>query len=209
MRFTVEMDMNAARGMEADILRELASYMLTTLNATIPFITTKISREVEQAIESSSTVAAINGGELEDLLCITNPASTLRGIIDTVLASLRIDRSPVITSVSGIKGGYTINLLDDSYTDVLSAGNVSYITQNGFPVPWLEWLLLRGTTPLRYKARLLKTNRGGVILIGDDDDLAIPVGYAGTSGDNFLTRALLPLEPKIGQIIEEEVSRRS
>lgn len=208
IRFSVDISAPAVAGMHQDILSEFLRHVANALNAAVPIIQSRTRTIVAEALRASDGWAAINNGELADVLCIEHGSSALNQIERAIIENIQIIRRPVSIGGQYITGGFSVNILDDSYKEVLSAGNTSYSTVNGKLIPWLEWLLFYDTGPVIRKGKLIRTNRG-VIAARDNNDLYIPSAYAGVQNDNFLTRAIQPLEQEIGTMIEQEVERRS
>ncbi len=208
LNFRVELTSAGVKDMERNILKEFLLHMSNVLNAIMPAVAARTNQLVGQAFRSSDFYSAVNGGELQDLLCIPSPVSSLYHMERAIVDNISIVRRPVVIAGQFITGGFDVGLLDDSYKEVLSAGETSYSTVNALFVPWMEWILFYSTSPVLSKIRLLDTPRG-VMAVKSKTDLAIPSAYAGNAADNVLTRAFRDLEPKIGQLIEDEISRRS
>ncbi len=208
LNFTIDVSPAEMKGLEANIMREFSLHMNNIFNAITPLVATKTNQIVADALQKSDAWAAINGGVLEELLKIQNPSAALYQIERSVVDTINIQRTGVTISGQTLNGTFEVSLLDDSYASVLSGGNTSYTTANGKFIPWLEWLLFFGTSTVYPKAQLIETNRG-VLLVAGKNDLAIPPAYAGSPADNILTRALLPVESIIGQMIQDEISRRA
>lgn len=206
--FSVNISLPNMQGMESDILKEFAKHIDKSITSSIPFIKKRVETLVAETIKGSSTVNSLANGDLRTLLCLDGINFSVYHIENAVVSSLKIDRKSVGIGGNYINGGFTINILDDSYREMLAMPNSSYVTLNGKSVQWMEWLLFYGTSPVMLRSRLLKTDRG-TFAVADKSDFYIPSSDAGTASDNFLTRSLQPLEASIGTIIEEEVSRRS
>lgn len=209
IQFNIEIAAPEIDKMKIDILKEFLNHLTNIVNSATPFIQAKLAAIVEDALHSSSEWAALNaGGELEQLFCIPSPAQSLFQIQRSIIDNISFTTKPVNINGMFITGGFSIGILSDSYSEVLSSTDISYITITGKRVPWLEWLLFYGGGILIDKGTPVRTKRG--TLIGrSTTDLRVPPAYSGTPNNNFLTRALIPIEPIIGKMIEEEISRRS
>jgi hypothetical protein len=208
IRFSIQLSVPAAQGMGKEILKEFSNHITNAINGAVPSITTKVNQLISEEFRKSDIWNAITIGDLQNLLLIPSASSALYSIERAIINGVTITRVPVAIAGQYINGGFSISFLDDNYLDVLSAGNTSYVTTNGKYIPWLEWLLYYGDSPVLRRAKLIKTN-AGPLLIKSDSDLQIPSAYSGIPSDNFLTRTLIPLESKIGSMIEEEISRRA
>lgn len=208
IEFKIELSAPSIEQMKKDILEEFLKYMSEIIMRSLPFIKSKIITLIEETLRNSPIWSGLDGGDLQEVLLLPNPTASLYNIERAVIESINILNKPVSVSGSLINGGFQIGILSNSLTDVLSVSETSYTTINGKFVPWLEWLLFYGTGVVINKGKLIQTKKG-VIIGRDNNDMVIPSAYSGTPTDNFLTRALLPIEPIIGSLIEEEISRRT
>jgi hypothetical protein len=123
---------------------------------------------------------------------------------------------PITVRGRGLEGGIALEVLKSDYSDLLNLPGVTYITKNGFSVPWLEWLLFSGDTmvligyEILYNPNKPGSSRTGPIMVPSKKKPGwkVPANFSGTTDDNFLTRALRPLENELQDIIEQEVNRR-
>lgn len=208
MQFTVSLSAGAVQDIEKNVLIEYVSYIDKIFANSIPVIKAKVPQIISKLLRASDSWAAINGGDLQKILYIPSPTTSLFQIEKAIIDSIDIIKTPVSVRGQNIAGSFTVSVLDDSYAQVLSAGETSYVTKNGKLIPWVEWLIYFGDSPVLSKMRLLETNRGTYV-VKSNDDLFIPSAYSGIPVDNFLTRALEPAEQEIGNLIEIEVSRRA
>lgn len=205
LRFTIGIKSGT---IQAEILREFAKHMDFVLNTVSVPVRPRVEKIVDLALESSTTWRAINSGALSKLLLIPASSASLGEIKKTIIEGIRIERGVLTIAGNEIKSSFNVSLLKDDYSDITSLATGSYMTANSKLVPWLNWLLFYGTEPVLYRMKLVASARG-TLMVPAPTDLSIPSAYAGIKDDNFLTKALKPLEDDIGKIIEEEVSRRA
>jgi hypothetical protein len=206
MRFTVNFSNESAQQAQKDILLEIYRYISKALDSSMTAIRSRIVQITNSALESSETLFALNGKQLATDLCI-NDTTIVSNIIEAVLDSISIEKIPLKVAGNSISGGIDIKILEDNFSEIISLPGGSYTTLNGFNVPWLEWLLFYGTTTLIPRGKLIQTKRG-VIVGRSPTNFSLSPAHAGTRSDNFLTRAIKPLEPAIGNILEQELARR-
>lgn len=89
----------------------------------------------------------------------------------------------------------TIGVSRKDYTDVNIADLGTIISENGFLVPWLEWLLFAGTEPVvanHYVFFKQDAGRSRIAIMLEDDNESYSVApeHAGTIGSNWITRTL-------------------
>lgn len=99
--------------------------------------------------------------------------------------------------------GFVIDIQPTSYLNVLDLPEAVQITENGETLPWLEWLLLYGSTVSvisDYGVKYCEYGRsGGAIMIENypTGPFMVYSPYSGTQFDNFITRALEKHTPEI------------
>lgn len=116
-----------------------------------------------------------------------------------------------------VVGGITVSLIKENYSQVLSSA-VSEIQSKGGTVFWLEWLLLAGNNvvvsdySVIYNLNSLQRqySRTGEALMKfkSGDSYKVDAAFAGTSDDNFITRALSNIQEDIVKIIYTEIENR-
>jgi hypothetical protein len=88
-------------------------------------------------------------------------------------------------------------------------------------VPWLAWLLLGGSAPLvqnfhivfgnfstsRLPGQHLSRTGKAIMAFQKGSFWRMPIEHAGTSQDNFVTRALDGIETEVTKIVEDELNR--
>ena len=98
---------------------------------------------------------------------------------------------------------------------MLSLPQASYVSESsGLLVEWLRWLLLEGNAVLvkdyffLNKSGIDKSRTGlGIMVEKRSRNWSIPPRFAGTSGDNFATRALSDIDKVIDDIVRQEITK--
>lgn len=97
---------------------------------------------------------------------------------------------------------FYINIQPVKYDNLLSLKE-AYIQTENDTLPWLEWLLLYGTSPIIYDFGVLykegEGRSGGAIMVQNHGVFMVDPSYSGTSEDNFIVRALNKKLPEIQQ----------
>lgn len=206
-QISIRIAVNAGQ-FQAGIMKEIIVHLNKVFDVAPTVAHNRSKTLIAEALEQSPTWRAIASGTLGKELFIPNGLSSLQDIQKAIIDSMVINKSGLTASATEIRGSFEIKLLDDNYSNILSLPSASYMTNNAVFIPWLNWLLNFGTEPVLRKAKLVNSPRG-TLAMPSPNDLSIPSAHAGIKDDNFLTRALKPIEVKIGQIIEQEVSRRT
>ncbi len=215
MRVSLKIIENNAT-IEKNILSALRKGLNGAIRKSVSTVSTQVKNIVREAITSSVEYQELLGGELEAELGIPDSFARVENILDIWLQSLTINRKPVRISGRSITGGFALFMIREDWSDVLNSPSSRYITLKGRQIPWLEWLLLAGdqtiitdytfsaTIPPRYTSRTGK----GVMLEAPQRRWHVPRKYSGTALDNFVTRSLLGVGPKIQQVMQKEVQKR-
>ncbi len=193
---------------EKDLMNIVIKHVGDAITGSIQPIKNLLTAEIVNAIQGSPTYGELINGSLYDLLALDSPFATLQEVIRVIIENMQIVATPLrYSGGSTIAGGLDIGILQDGFLDVINIPGTSYSTVNFINIPWLEWLLLYGSSILINGKKLVKTITG-VALATSPTDLYISPAYSGTVNDNFLTRAILPLEKNILSIIENEITKR-
>ena len=191
----------------------------------------KVSSEIEAKVKSALRTRLFNSPEIDSLFSgklkidfgLTDSMATqvIFDIIERVVDSVEV--RPVFSNSDLV----TINLIIPplSKASFLSIRNATYISINKAgdqsPVPWLEWLLYRGTEVVvaGYAIAYGDYNRGydsrtkEAIMVSLDSGSRNSTGepfrvdpqFSGTENDNFITRAIQATMPDIERIISDSL----
>lgn len=140
-------------------------------------------------------------GELRGMFGIANV-----GDVDTILSELddmRIKIKKPTASARGIDARMEISIVKEGFAQLLSSPAASFVSEKGYPVDWLEWLLLRGNDSVvigyRYSPQVSPFSRTGqgIMIKGNSAIFRVPPEYAGTITDNWITRGIDDALPEI------------
>src|SRR3990167_10011542 len=192
-----------------EIVLEIAKKMNQVFDYKMRFIVPYIKFEVEKAI--------INSPEYQGLLYsrgmyseIGYPQlrSFLLNMVETIVKNVDIEINKFRVIGERVEGGLNIGILKDDYSDILNLPGGDYSTEKGENIPWLSWLLFQGTRKViagyhyfwspKTGQRSSRTGEGIMIQGGDWE---ISSEFAGTAENNFLTRALRPLDSKLSSFL--------
>jgi hypothetical protein len=199
--------------MVRSIMDEYANHMNFVLSAGKPKIAYKLTQRIAQLIEESPEMQSLVGGKLQQELGVTDPKEAISDIVGALQHSMVVDYDLVRYSGDIITdGGYTIMVSRSDFQDVLSISGGSYNTANNVNISWLSWLLFSGDTPIIFGYRIKydptdpQYTRTGALMVKDPGGAwGIPTEFSGTRDNNFVIRALAPLENDIQDFISEEL----
>lgn len=170
-----------------------------------------IRNMILESIRNQPEYSSLKAGELRHALGVQNPA-TVDAIL-SVLESMDIKIKKPTSTGSSVDAKITINMVQDGFADLLSSSAASYVSENGFTVNWLEWLLLRGNDSVvvgyRYFPKVSERSRTGLGLMieGESAMFRVPSEYAGTVDNNWITRGIDEALPKIQAYINQMVEQ--
>jgi hypothetical protein len=173
--------------------------------------------EIRRLIENSPEYDSLISGKLnKDFgldFPVANPTLTLNQIIETIERNVEITFTPAIYASGTVRGSLTISVLKSDFSDVLAIPSSQYNTEKGELVPWLRWLLLSGDSVVVAEYDVVATTSsrsraGGEIMKKSFSGYRVPPEYSGTATNNWLTRALEDLDILMGNILQNELSRR-
>jgi hypothetical protein len=131
-------------------------------------------------------------------------------IVEAIVQATVVKLTPVRAAASTFSGGI---LIDQS----LVSRAASFTSEQGHPVHWLQWLLTAGRQfvvagyrfePARRK-RKGRTGLGVMLKSKSGANWQTPDELgAATTESNFLTDALAGLEKPLGQLLDEELTKR-
>lgn len=106
------------------------------------------------------------------------------------------------TVKDNLSGGIIFYFQPDNFANILSLPE-AFIPALSGPLPWLEWLLTRGSTTIvsgySYSPDSSGRSGGGTMRLGKA--WRVPPQFAGTTEDNFISRALEGREKELSSIL--------
>lgn len=191
------------KSLEIAFLTEFAS----RLNSFIPSILQKIQPIIydliNSAVKNSNEYIAMIAGDLFGQFGEVNIVKAIEDIIKAISDNVKIDVNKFAIAGNQISGSFTVNILRLDYSEVLSLPSVSFISNNGFQIEWLKWLLLESDRivvndySFSLNARTVGFSRTGTGVMVRGTGWGVPSVYAGTAVDNWLTRALQQIDEKV------------
>jgi hypothetical protein len=187
-----------------EILNNAFGKALNNLRNTIP-------THVKNAIMAEPEYGSLVNGKLRYEFGIPDAANSANSVVDAWANNINIETIPIVISGNGLKGGFSINMIKDDYSDVLNlAGSVVKDSKSGALLPWLEWLLLYGGQIIikNYKVQMgpnANSRTGMAIMVSSKENWRVPPEFAGTKNNNWISRALTRLDIIIPDLIQKEI----
>ena len=198
---------------ENKILASVLKIIQQAFNKSVEPLRKQISDEVYKAITSEPEYQSLLSGKLQYEFGIPDVSSKVNSIISIWTNNITINTTPITMSSSGLKGGFSINMIKDNYEDVLSSSDAVVVDQlKSTTLPWLEWLLLYGGKIIvrNYEVEIGSNPRsrtGLAIMKPSSSSWRVPPEFAGTRNNNWVTRSLFKLDSIIPNLIQKEIEK--
>lgn len=172
-----------------------------------------IARDIIRAsIESQPAYQSLisNGPyTLPAMFGFNNGSDRISSIVDFLINSIKVN---VVAGGTGGSIKMDIDIVSNIDTDDLMRLRVASVNIDGGKIPWLEWLLTRGTDILIAAYDVVygsfpDSRSGNAVMMSNTGSFNIPPEFAGTPSDNFLTRAIEESIPKITIEMEALIPR--
>tara|TARA_R100000458_G_C8206681_1_gene195516 strand:+ start:162 stop:812 length:651 start_codon:yes stop_codon:yes gene_type:complete len=179
-----------------------------------PAIQNRISNLLRTAIEGSPTIQSLKGGQLQADFGLTDGAAdaATRDIVNAVVSAVNVFFQ---RSRRGKTLGNLVIQIDPAIvsTAVQTSTTNGIYSSNGHQITWLDWLMNKGTQVVIDGFEFASTDydersrSGGGFMLPTGGVFRVAPEFAGTAGDNFITRAIIANGPNIRKIIQEEFKR--
>ena len=177
-----------------------------------PAIQNRISHLLRTAIETSQTIQSLKGGKLQVDFGLTDGAASAAttDIINAVLSSVNV----FFQKRRGKTLGTLVIQIDPAtISAIVQASPHGIYDSNRHQITWLDWLMTRGTQVINEDFEVVSTDHndksrsGGGFMLPTGGVFRVDPEFAGTPGDNFITKAIIANGPNIRRIIQEEFRR--
>lgn len=156
-------------------------------------------------------------GQLRKELGVIDGRTVMESLIQDWANTVNVNVLAPKVIGSQIKGTVIkITAVPADYGDVLAKVYASYETEKGQNIPWLQWLLQKGSeivvvghidfNPPNPTSKS-RTNTNTIMRKTKGKGWGVPVEYSGTSENNFVIRAISDAMPDIQKMIIEEIAK--
>lgn len=200
----IETTKNIAR----KILIEFRNQLRKIFPISLPKLQVQVRELVRQAIQRQPEYISLLGGTLQGELGVPESDRRLSVIIDTYINSIVVKLRPIQIRARTLSGSIVIQF-DAQFIELLSLSEAAYLTDKGETIPWLQWLLLEGdltiteytfnTVPSDVVDKYSRTGLG-LMFKRKGGRWSMPPEFAGTAGNNFITRAIAGIQPELDRL---------
>ena len=184
----------------------------------------KIEPIIFNIIEGSEIYQSLVYGELNAHFGFPKGSAkdTVDAIVQKMSKSISIDFKPYRPLLrKNFSGRLRISISREDFSDVLGLIESTILVtskKGAYELPWLEWLLHRGSEVIVFGYQFIpmsvpySRSGGGVMVKNEASFWRVPSEYAGTPGDNWITKLLKNnitfLSNEIGNIVKREIESR-
>jgi len=200
--------------LERAILNALLPDTIEYMNKASVFIKNNLYPLLKSAILSQPEYESLVNGQLRLELGIPDASSRVQDLIDIWISNAVVEyKKPSIVN-NKIKSSLSIKMIKVDFSDVVNL-RLAHIDRAtiGATIPWLEWLLLEGTATLvdNYEVFIGPNNRSrtgsAIMKASEGDSWSIPSEFAGTIGDNWITRAIDSMKDNVQELLKKALSQ--
>lgn len=186
-----------------DVLRALANAAIfAAASRAVPRIQARLVVLVGDAIRNAPEANSLLGGQLQGELGVVAVAEAIAAISESVQKGVFV----VATEKS-----LQVGILRADLSEVLALAQGRFVSEGGYSIDWLEWLLTAGkelvVADYVFFAGERNRSRTGLGVMKKGQGWRVPPRFAGTAQDNWLTRAISTLEDDLPRVILEEINR--
>ena len=193
---------------EKEIMKALIKEVNYTFRNSMGKMLSPIRRVVSSAIESSPVISSLNVGVLRADFGIPKGKDVTSAIVASVANSTVISMKRFSFSGKKISGGLFIYVQPSNFANLLSLSVGEVITEKGTRLPWLDWLLNLGDQVIiaDFGVEYANAGRSGEgHMTSQARPFKVNTSFSGTTGNNFITRALDSHVGEIAKIIERSI----
>ncbi len=177
------------------VLNALAQEVDKYFRTSIKQVLDPVREAVRSALRSSDTIRELGGGKLRGAFGIPSGQDVISPIIEAVANSTYIIPRPITVKGKGFSGGFSLNVQPDDFSNLLNSSLGTTVTEKAISLPWLSWLLTRGSSIIvadfgvRYKGGAGRS--GQAQMTRGARPFSIDPIHSGTITHNFVTKALI------------------
>jgi hypothetical protein len=196
----------------AKVLFEVAEQVDKKMRKAAPQINLRVGELIEARIRATPHVKSLISGQLQaDFgLNIGEAEEAIESLLFVVKRSVKVNLGIKNRgSLGNSAWSMSVSILPDGFSDVLKGIGTYQSPRSGEFIPWMEWLLTKGTTIIYDDFFVAKgefrTSRSGFALMfpsGESGKMfRVDPNFAGTADDNFVVNTIASLLPEIGNIM--------
>jgi hypothetical protein len=212
MRITVKL-LEKNSDINTLILDNIKSYLEPRIKQAGSQVTAQLPPLISDALKQEPEYQSLLSGQLRGELGISD-SSVVESIISAISSSIELVSHPIKIGTSGIKGGFSINVIRANDAGGVISLDMSKIITPNYSLPWLEWLLFKGNEILvnNYVVEFgpNPNSRSGLAIMtpSSSNGWRVPPQFVGTEKNNWITRAISRIEDKVYSLITKSIEAK-
>ncbi len=193
------------------IFEAIRDSLSTTLSKAEQDIRIQVKSIIADSLRTEPEYQSLKSGILRAEFGIQFP-ETVDKIVEKLSETVDIEQSPITVTSRGLKGGFRLVAIQSDNINGLTEDLDAFVSDDirGYKLPWLEWLLLRGSDKIVKNFEVAfgssQYSRSGMaIMKASSGSWRVPPQFAGTSKNNWTTRAISKAEDAIKSSIIKNI----
>ncbi len=186
---------------------EVKAHVGSTFVKLVPIVEKFTKDLIADRIKNDSTYQAILRGNLGPELGIDGNLDLVRNMPEILANTTKVVFTPVRLSDKRASANFTITAIDSEFQVLLNNNQARFISEKGFRVDWLDWLLRYGTQIVvadytvrvgNYIDNIANSRTGRAIMVKSQGrGFSVDPEHAGTIRNNFITRAMQKVSEEV------------
>jgi hypothetical protein len=192
------------------ILNNIRDYLDPKIQQVGSKVTEQLPKLVSEALRQEPEYLSLLSGQLKAELGLAS-SSDVEAVIEAISSSIELKTQSLSANRSGIKGGFTINMIRAKDAGGVIGLEIAKINDKGYSLPWLQWLLFAGNEILikNYKVEFgpNPNSRSGLAVMkpSSSSSWRVPPEFVGSEDNNWITRAITRIENNVYDLIIKAV----
>ena len=184
------------------ILSSLKPEVDILVSKSVPKISSVIKDLFKEALVNEPEYVSLKSGRLKYEFGLPQEVD-VDDVVSIISNSVNVNLVQSKISSGSINIGIKIEVFERTGEPAINSPNAFVTdTKGGYSLPWLEWLLLKGTAPIVNNYSVVlgpnKFSRTGMaLMVQSNKNWKVPSEFAGSSSNNWASRALDKIEDKI------------
>lgn len=180
------------------------------IRKSVPRITNDMKAMMVDALMSEPEYSSLISGKLRADFGIRD-TSVVNQIVNRLAETITVTTKPINIKSNGLTGGLTVQMIPSTdFGGIIFQDIAQTKDDKGYSLPWLEWLLLQSNKTIvkNYEVQYGSSpySRSGMaLMIKSNSDWRVPPEFAGSTNNNWTTRAIEKLEPQVYALIKNTI----
>jgi hypothetical protein len=186
----------------SNILKALKPQVDEFIKKRIPKIEIALRESITDMLKNEPEYQSLMSGRLKYEFGLPNEVN-IDTVVEILANTVSISTEQSVINNRGISIKLKLTALSKDGEPAISSSDAFVVdAKGGYALPWLEWLLFKGTEPIvkNYSVRIGQnpfSRSGMAIMVESNKNWRVPSEFAGSINNNWMTRAIDKNEDKI------------